>query len=92
MTLEPYTPDQLDQMALRVLDVCLRLRTMAHKSRSEEFERLPLHVKKALEWLGNLEQWAHKGESELDVAIARNRGARRARQVPPGRARQGRRS
>lgn len=78
MTRESYHPEHIDELTLRVLDVCCRLRRIAESSREEQLPAVPLHDKKALEWLGKLENWLHKAEAELQMAIIRNRGARRA--------------
>lgn len=78
MTLQPYTPDRLDQLVLRVLDVCGRLRGMAQRARDERVEEFPLHDKKALEWLAHLEEWAQKSEADIALASMRQRGTRRA--------------
>ncbi len=78
MTLEPYDPQRLDQFTLRVLDLCVRLRKLAQRSREEQITHLPLHDKKALEWIDKLEEWAHKAEADLELTVLKNRGARRA--------------
>jgi hypothetical protein len=78
MVLEPYTPDQLDQIALRVLDVCARIREIARRSREQQMEQVPLHDKKALEWLGKLEEWAAKSERDFELAQYKQRGTKAA--------------
>ena len=78
MTRQPYTPDRLDQLALRVLDVCSRLRSMALRVRGESVDEFLLHDKKALEWLAHLEEWAQKSEADIELALLRQRGTRRA--------------
>ncbi len=78
MTLQPYSPDQLDQLTLRMLDVCSRLRDMARHARGESVSEFQLHDKKALEWIDRLEEWSQKAEAALKVALMRERGARRA--------------
>ena len=81
MTRESYEPEHIDELTLRVLDLCCRLRNMSQRSREEQLPGVPLHDKKALEWLGKLEEWMHKAEAELQMAIIRNRGARRAQSL-----------
>ncbi|HTU24318.1 MAG TPA: hypothetical protein VMF30_02900 [Pirellulales bacterium] len=81
MTLHPYTPERLDQLALRVFDVCSRLRGMAIRVRGEAIEEFQLHDKKALEWLAHLEEWAQKSEHDIELALHRKRGSRRAREA-----------
>ena len=78
MTLVPYKPDRLDEVALRLLDLCSQLRGMARQARNEKLEEFPLHDKKALEWLSRLEDWARKSETDFELALVRNRGTRRA--------------
>ncbi|HEY1784860.1 MAG TPA: hypothetical protein VGG30_04895 [Pirellulales bacterium] len=78
MTRQAYTPDRLDQLSLRVLDVCSRLRNMALRVRSESVDEFLLHDKKALEWLAHLEEWAQKSEADIELALLRQRGTRRA--------------
>jgi hypothetical protein len=81
MTLEPYDPDRLDDLSLRVLDLCARLRTLAQKSRQEELPAIDLHDRKALEWLEKLDEWVLRAEVEMDRCARKNRGDRRARQT-----------
>lgn len=78
MTLEPYTPQHLDELALRALDLTSSLRKMAISMRSEEVPSFVVHDRKALEWIAKLEEWCQKTEAGLEVAVRRNRGARRA--------------
>lgn len=78
MTLESYSPDELDQLALRALDVCGRLRRLAQSSRQEELAKITLHDKKALEWLSRLEEWVHKTEADLALQTLKNRGRKKA--------------
>lgn len=78
MTLEPYSPERLDQLSLRFLDICLGLRQMARRSREEQLEAFALHDKKPLEWLARLDDWLGRAEAEFDLAVAKNRGARKA--------------
>ncbi len=78
MTLEPYTPQQLDDLALRALDLASMLRKMAINMRVEEVPSLGVNDRKALEWIARLEEWCQKAEAGLGVAVRRNQGARRA--------------
>ncbi|HEX4144600.1 MAG TPA: hypothetical protein VHY91_13930 [Pirellulales bacterium] len=78
MTRQAYTPDRLDQLALRVLDVSSRLRSMALRVRGEAIDEFLLHDKKALEWLAHLEEWAQKSDADIELALLRQRGTRRA--------------
>ena len=81
MTLEPYNPDQVDRITLRVLDLCCRMRNIAQRAREEQLPHFPLHDKKALEWLGKLEEWVHKAEADLQVAVFKHRGAKKAKEM-----------
>jgi len=81
MTLQKYGPEKLDEMALRVLDLAGIIRQMANESREQDIAELPLHDKKALLWLGNLETWAHKGHRDLDIRIHEAKAARRAKSL-----------
>jgi hypothetical protein len=81
MTLDPYTPDRLDELALRVLDVCSQLRLMARRARDEHLPEFALHYKKALEWLAKLEEWAQKSGADFELTLVRNRGTQRAIQA-----------
>ncbi len=80
MTLEPYDPDRLDQMSLRLLDLCSRVRAMARKCREDELAPVELHDRKALEWLEKFEDWLFRAEGELGRSALKTRGERRARQ------------
>ena len=81
MTLQPYTPDRLDELTLRIVDVASRLRRMAERARGQEVNEFHIHDKKALEWLERLEEWSQKSETDLDLALLRERGVRRAGEV-----------
>ena len=67
MTLEQYTPEKFDQLALRVFDLASELRNIANGARQVEVESLPVHDKKALLWLDNLEQWAAKTRIHFEM-------------------------
>ncbi len=78
MTLQTYDPQQLDQLALRLLDLAAAVRGTACRSREHGITDLALHDKKALEWCAKLEQWAHRTNADLEVRILQERGQRRA--------------
>jgi hypothetical protein len=86
MTLEMYDSERLDGMSLRVLDVCARLRNLAQKCRQEELPPIGLHDRKALEWLEKLEDWLVRAEGEVNRAVHKTHGERRARQTQATRA------
>ncbi len=81
MTLEPYSPEKLDQFALELLDVAAILRTMANNSREHGITDLSLHDKKAQEWFSKLDHWAHKVQAEVQMQIVQARASRRASSV-----------
>ena len=83
MTLVPFTPEKLDDLALRLLDIATLLRKMSHSSRDYSVSGFELHSQKADEWLGHLEDWALEAEGKLASAINKNRGDRRALAAPP---------
>lgn len=85
MTLEPYDPDRLDALALRMLDLCARVRAMARQGRQEGIDRLELHDRKAREYLDRFEQWLFKAEAELPRAVMKTRGQRHAEKTKAGR-------
>ena len=59
MTLVPYDHQQLDQLALRLLDLSARARSLASSSR-EQGLTLELNDRKSREWLERLEEWLLK--------------------------------
>lgn len=72
MTIESYSPDKLDQCALRLLDIAADLREIARESRKKDINGVPLHDKKALLWIENLESWAKKSKLNFEF-LARDR-------------------
>jgi len=81
MTLEAYSPERLDALALRVLDLCVHLRSAARTCREEHLPAVELHDRKALEWLEKLEQWALSTDAELHRRVQLARAARRAEEI-----------
>lgn len=81
MTLQTYDPQQLDQLALRLLDLAAISRQMANRSREYGITDLALHDKKALEWCAKLEQWALKTQTDLEVRILQDKAEQRCRAV-----------
>lgn len=78
MTLQRYSPDELDQFALRLLDLAAMMREMANTSREHGISDLPVHDKKAQEWAAKLADWLHRAQAGLDVRIRQSRAKRRA--------------
>ena len=85
MTLSPFPPPTLDELALRLLDVAAMVRKMANVARENSLQGFQMHGNKAQEWLDHLEQWAHEGTGRLETQVIRERGARRslAATAPP---------
>jgi hypothetical protein len=81
MTLEPYNSERLDQLSLRLLDLCARLRTMARRGHEERMPPLELHDRKALEWIDNLETWLDRAQTEFDLAVIKNKATRLAKKA-----------
>lgn len=84
MTLTPYSPDKLDALSLRLLDLASVLRRMSRTSREHEIDDLTLHDRKVQQWCANLERWAHKASAELDLRVLETRTDRRARSTGLG--------
>jgi hypothetical protein len=83
MTLQRYSPEKLDQFALRLLDLAAMMRQMASVSREHGIADLALHDKKAREWSAKLESWLQKAQADLDVRIRQNKARRRAISASP---------
>lgn len=81
MTLEAYNPQRLDQLSLRLLDLCARLRSMARQGQLEQLPSLDLHDRKALEWIENLENWLDRVQTEFDLAVVKNRAQQLAKKT-----------
>lgn len=79
MTLQPYDADRLDQLALRLLDACARVRKIAKLCRDEELDGLSLHDRKVFEWLEKLDDWILRSEGEAARQAHRSQGRRQAR-------------
>jgi hypothetical protein len=86
MTLEPYDSQKLDEFSLRVLDVACALREMAQNCRENALDKLPLHDKKALEWIAKLETWAREGSARLQTTMIKQRAVQRAAATTTARA------
>jgi hypothetical protein len=83
MTLIAFTPDKLDEVALRILDIATVLRKMSQSSRDYNITGFELHNQKIEEWLGHLENWALEADGKLATTINKQRGDRRALSAPP---------
>jgi len=82
MTLEAFSPDYLDEMALQALDLAAALRNMAKSCREHEMPYVELHSGKAAEWMGHLEKWSTQSTAKVEMAVIQQRGVKKARQKP----------
>jgi hypothetical protein len=78
MTLELYSPEKLDRLALQLFDLAAMVRQMATYCREHGIADLPLHDKKALEWCAKLDHWAQKAQAEVDLRVRQAMAERRA--------------
>jgi hypothetical protein len=81
MTLKPYSADELDQLALRILDVSHKIRQLSVAKRSMPELDLAVHERKALEWIASLEAWAADAQARLEMAKIRSRGSHLAAKI-----------
>ena len=70
MTIENYTPDKLDQCALRVFDIAAELRSLAKESRKRGVKSVSVHDKNAILFIEKLELWAKKSKISFEVYFA----------------------
>ncbi len=83
MTLTPFPPEALDDLALRIMDLAAQVREMANQSRENQLSGFQLHGNKVHEWMGRLEEWAIESNSRLDAELLKQKGARRGRGLTP---------
>jgi len=69
MTLQTYSPEKMEKLALRLFDISAQLRGIAQDLRANQLEELRLNDKKALSWCENLEIWALKNRNNLDLVL-----------------------
>lgn len=81
MTRRAYSPDDFDELALRIFDLAASLRQMSLRCREHRLSLLPLHDKKAREWLDHLDDWVRKCATEVELAAVRHKAAQRADEV-----------
>jgi len=79
VTLKPYSPDQLDSLALRLLDLAAILRDMSHLCRDCNIMDFMLHDKKAQQWCDNLDRWVRKSHAELEMRAIDTKANRRVK-------------
>lgn len=81
MTLKQYGTEQLDELALRMLDVAALFRELAKQQRQGDAQPIPLHDRKLLEWLSGIEIWAEDARGRQQTELIRQRGAQRAQKI-----------
>lgn len=69
MTINAYSPDRLDQLALRFFDLAAHLRQIARQARQQEMPDIPIHDRKALQWCENLEVWVKRTDLNFRIAL-----------------------
>ena len=69
MTLQAYSPEKMEKLAFRLLDISAQLRSIAKDLRTHQLEDLKINDKKALLWCENLEIWAQKNRNNLDLIL-----------------------
>ncbi len=81
MTLQPYTPPMLDELAWRFFDLAAELRKMARDCQIHGISGLDLHDKKPLEWLAKLQDWSDRAHADLEVRLVRQRADQAAERL-----------
>ena len=84
MTLQTYSVERMDELSLRMLDLAAAMRQTAVLCRENDMEDFPLHDKKALEWLAQLEQWCHEGVGKVQAHVVSQKAVQRALQSAAG--------
>ena len=69
MTLQAYSPEKMEKLALRLLDISAQLRSIALDLRANQLEELKINDRKALSWCENLEIWVQKNRNNLDLIL-----------------------
>ena len=69
MTYNRYSPEKLDQLVLRILDVAALLREISQNAKRAKLDDIPMHDRKAVLWCEQLEQWAVKTKVNVDILL-----------------------
>ena len=69
MTYNRYSPEQLDQLVLRIFDVAAMLRELSANAKKSRLDDIPMHDRKAVLWCEQLEQWAAKTKINVDILL-----------------------
>ncbi len=67
MTIQLYNSEKLDQFALRLFDVAADVRCMAKQLNQCDIEGIPLNDKRFLLLLDEMEAWAIKSKSKIEI-------------------------
>jgi hypothetical protein len=78
MTLEPYDSQELDRLALRLLDISGKIRSMSLVVSDAPHLAGGLHGRKARQWITQLERWAAESAARLEVALLLAKGQQAA--------------
>lgn len=71
MTVEVYSPEKIDDLVLKLIDIASILRNISQEAREVRMEEIPINNRKALEWCSNLEAWAERVRFEFDARAKR---------------------
>ena len=69
MTYSRYSPEQLDQLVLRIFDIVALLRETSQNAKRAKLDDIPMHDRKAVLWCEQLEQWAAKTKITVDILL-----------------------
>lgn len=69
MTINAYSPERLEQLAMRFFDLAAQLRAIARQSRQQNLQNIPVHDRKAIQWCENLEIWVKKTELNFQIVV-----------------------
>ncbi|MGL4595459.1 MAG: hypothetical protein ACRCUY_12100 [Thermoguttaceae bacterium] len=67
MTISHYSPENLDSCALRLFDIAAELRGIAKEARRRDLGNFPVHDKKAIIWIEQLEIWVKKTHLGIEI-------------------------
>ena len=69
MTYNRYSPEQLDELVLRIFDIAAMLREISQNAQKAKLDDIPMHDRKAVLWCEQLEQWATKTKINVDILL-----------------------
>jgi len=74
MTYNQYSPEQLDQLVLRIFDLAALLREISQNAKNANLDDIPMHDRKAILWCEQLEHWAAKTKVGVDILLLNRTG------------------